>query len=156
MLGVKHILKVFLSLSLALLVVTGSGGILLNVHTCLSHHDRYIHLFQATGHCETCCMNHQMHVCCLLENSSQQEQTSDMKYLPLCCHDEVVSLSVGFFLNEKQNDAVYEHIIYVLNAQVLDLGESDVCQTSLNFKEVCCVTNPPVKDRIAALGVFLI
>lgn len=159
MLSVKYVIKAFLALSLALLVVTGSGGIMLNVHTCLSHQGRYIHLFQATGlcdHSETCCANHHIHVCYLFENSCQQGQTSDMKYLPLCCRDEVVSLSVGFFLNEKQNDAVYEHIIYVLNAQGLDLGESNISRTLLKYKEFRSLLNPPFKDRIAVFCAFLI
>ncbi len=159
MLGVRKILGLLHSLVLALLVVSGSGGVMLNVHTCLSHHGRYIHLFQSAGHCDHpgSCFAYNEHVCCHEEEFCPVGRSQALAFNPVCCLDEVLLFSIDVFVYEKQHSTVGGHIVYSPANKPNEIAVSHNVQ--FWQKPVClynCYTAPPVKDRPAKLCVFLI
>ena len=159
MIGVRKILGFFHSLVLALLVVSGGGGIMLNVHTCLSHHGQYIHLFQSTGHCDHpgSCFADNEHLCCHKEEFSPVGRSQALALNPVCCLDELLLFSVDVFVYEKQHTAVGGHIVYSPANKLNDTaGIPNVQFWQKPVFLYNCFTAPPVKDRPAKLCVFLI
>lgn len=122
MAGIRERIKVVWVAILSLLVITGSGGILLNVHTCLTHNDQYIQLFSTSGHCGhsgTCCLVNHGSSCCS-QNTTGEPVNKHPEWVPVCCKDQVLQLSVSSFLTEQSSDKVlkwvFGHVLFEINA----------------------------------------
>ncbi|MGC8864688.1 MAG: hypothetical protein ACP5O2_03095 [Bacteroidales bacterium] len=152
-------LKVMWVTFLSLLVVTSSGGILLTVHTCLSHNEKYIQLFNKTGHCEhsgSCCLLNSTVSCCSMEADGANE-TPQPEWVPVCCKDSVLQLSVGSFLTEQSADKILKWVSGYLLFEFNAFPKQVAFSTDISFPtgNINCKA-PPLSHRPSVLCVFLI
>lgn len=159
MAGIRERIKVVWVAFLSLLVVTSSGGILLNVHTCLTHSNHYIQLFSISGHCGhrgTCCLVNHSPSCCSLKTTGDPVDRHP-KWVPLCCKDQLLQLTVGNFLAEQSADKVLKWVLgYNLCEINVQIQQVEVIVALSATKESVRSKAPPHSHWPAVLCVFLI